>query len=79
MNKSEIKDLIQWVNEFKTIVEPRVNKLLKASGSRVTFDRIVWEDSDNDNLCVKVSMYGLNDAWKEYHQLRVKNKKLSTI
>ena len=70
MNKSEIKDLIQRVNEFERIVEPRVNKLLKASGSNATFDRIVWGNCDENELCVEVSVWGFpEEGWKEYFPL----------
>ena len=67
MDTIEIKDLIQRVNDFETIVEPRVNRILKASGSRDTFDRIVWVNCDENKLCVEVSMWGFpEEASKEY-------------
>ena len=70
MTVPEIRDMILKVNEFEDMVEQRVNQLLKLSGSKATFDRIVWQTSDEESLCSEVSIYGDEKSWGVYFPLK---------
>ena len=63
MTVPEIRDMILKVNEFEDMVEQRVNQLLKLSGSKATFDRIIWQFSDEENLCSEVSISVDEKPW----------------
>ena len=58
MTTEEIKKLIKQVHNFENNISKRADALLQASNSDGIFDRVKWDDSDENVIYIRVS-----DRW----------------